>query len=149
MTINFNTASYKYAINSYHIMRNMTVISVSLTDKNIEDLDKLQQLLGLAGRSEAIRVCLRSAEAEIKEREKMDGEVEGIMIAVHNAQEGHGLDEARHEYQGNIKTQVHSHLKDGKCLDVFLIGGTAGSIREMLATFQKDETLEYIKFLKS
>ena len=48
-------------------MRNMTVISVSLTDRNIQDLDRLQDILGLAGRSETIRVCLRSAEEEIRE----------------------------------------------------------------------------------
>lgn len=130
-------------------MSNMTVISVSLTDKNIEDLDKFQKLLGLAGRSEAIRVCLRSAETEIRERETMKGLIEGILIAVHKAEEGHGLDEARHKYQQNIATQVHSHLKNGKCLDVFLIGGDSSTIREIMADFQKDESIEYIKFVQS
>lgn len=127
----------------------MTVISVSLTDKNIEDLDQLQEMLGLAGRSEAIRVCLRSAEEEIKEREKMDGEVEGIMISVHRNDEGHGPDELRHRFQRNIRTQVHSHLKNGKCLDVFLVGGPAEEVRDLLAAFQKDDSLEYIKFVRS
>jgi CopG family transcriptional regulator, nickel-responsive regulator len=130
-------------------MSNMTVISVSLTDKNIEDLDKFQKLLGLAGRSEAIRVCLRSAETEIRERESLKGDVEGIIIAVHKAEDGHGLDEARHKYQKNITTQVHSHLKSGKCLDVFLVGGDSATIREIIADFQKDESLEYIKFVHS
>ncbi|MDW5562058.1 MAG: ribbon-helix-helix protein, CopG family [Methanomassiliicoccus sp.] len=130
-------------------MRNMSVISVSLTDKNIEDLDRLQEMLGLAGRSEAIRMCLRSAEAEIREREKLEGEVEGIMISVHKTDEGHGLDEMRHIFQDNIRTQVHSHLKNGKCLDIFLVGGPAGDLKNMLAAFQKDESLEYIKFVRS
>lgn len=127
----------------------MTVISVSLTAKNVEDLDKFQKLLGLAGRSEAIRVCLRSAEAEIREREKLVGDLEGIIIAVHNVENGHGLDEARHKYQKSITTQVHSHLKSGKCLDVFLIGGDSAMIGEIIADFQKDDTLEYIKFVQS
>ena len=130
-------------------MRNMTVISVSLTDKNIEDLDRLQSMLGLAGRSEAVRVCLRSAEEEIREREKMEGEVEGIMIAVHKTDEGHGPDEMRHRFKDNIKAQVHSHIKNCKCLDVFLVGGTADEIKGLLAAFQKDESLEYIKFVRS
>jgi CopG family nickel-responsive transcriptional regulator len=127
----------------------MTVISVSLTDKNIEDLDKFQKLLGLAGRSEAIRVCLRSAETEIREREELKGAIEGILIAVHKAEAGHGLDEARHTYQNNITTQVHSHLKSGKCLDVFLVSGDSATIREIIADLQKDESLEYIKFVHS
>lgn len=130
-------------------MRNMSIISVSLSDKNIEDLDKLQQILGLAGRSEAIRVCLRSAEAEIKARETLNGTVEGILIAVHLGDSSHGLDEASHEYQRIISTQVHSHLKNGKCLDIFLVCGNANTIRQMCAYFQKNETIEYIKFVQS
>ncbi|MGD0818811.1 MAG: CopG family ribbon-helix-helix protein [Methanomassiliicoccales archaeon] len=130
-------------------MRNMSIISVSLTGKNLEDLDKLQSVLGLAGRSEAIRVCLRSAETEIKEREKLEGNVDGILIAVHMADGGHELDDARHEYQDNIATQVHSHLKNGKCLDVFIVSGKASPVKEMLAAFQKNESLEYIKFVQS
>lgn len=130
-------------------MRNMTVISVSLNEKNIEDLDRLQEVLGLAGRSEAIRVCLRSAEDELREREKLDGEVEGIMITVHKSDEGHGLDEMRHKFQSNIKTQVHSHLKNGRCLDIFLVDGPADEVKNLLAAFQKDESLEYIKFVRS
>jgi CopG family nickel-responsive transcriptional regulator len=130
-------------------MRNMTVISVSLNEKNIEDLDRLREVLGLAGRSEAIRVCLRSAEDELREREKLEGEVEGIMITVHKSDEGHGLDEMRHKFQSNIKTQVHSHLKNGRCLDIFLVDGLAGEVKNLLAAFQKDESLEYIKFVRS
>jgi CopG family transcriptional regulator, nickel-responsive regulator len=130
-------------------MGNMTVISVSLTKRNIEDLDKFQKLLGLAGRSEAIRVCLRSAETEIREREHLKGDLEGILIAVHRVEDGHGLDESRHRYQKNITTQVHSHLNNGKCLDVFLVRGDSAVITEMIADFQKDDTLEYIKFVQS
>lgn len=127
----------------------MSIISVSLTEKNIEDLDKFQKLLGLAGRSEAIRVCLRSAETEIREREHLVGDLEGILIAVHKVENGHGLDEVRHKYQKSITTQVHSHLKSGKCLDVFLIGGDSAMIGEIITDFQKDDSLEYIKFVQS
>lgn len=126
-----------------------TVISISLTEKNIEDLDELQKLFGLTGRSEAIRLCLRSAESEIRERRELKGDLEGILIAVHKVEVGHELDEASHKYQKNITTQVHSHLKDGKCLDVFLVGGDSATIKNMIADFQKDEALEYIKFVQS
>ena len=127
----------------------MTVISVSLTEKNVQDLDRFQKALGLAGRSEAVRVCLRSAETELREREGMKGNAEGILIAVHSVENGHGLDEIRHRYQENIITQIHSHLKNGKCLDVFLVSGDAMIIKEIIADFQRDDALEYIKFVHS
>jgi len=130
-------------------MSNTSVISVSLTEKNLQDLDKFQRLLGLAGRSEAIRVCLRSAESEIREREGMKGDVEGILIAVHNVEDGQGLDRVGHKFQKNITTQIHSHLRSGKCLDVFLVGGDSMTVGDIIASLQKDENLEYIKFVHS
>ena len=130
-------------------MSNTTVISVSLTQKNLQDLDRYQEMLGLAGRSEAIRVCLRSAEAEMKELEHIEGDVEGILIVVHKADEDLDLDKVSHKHQHMISTQVHSHLKSGKCLDVFLLGGSADTIQELLSDFQKNDSLEYIKFMRS
>jgi len=59
------------------------------------------------------------------------------------------LEEAGHEHQGIILTQVHSHLKSGKCLDVFIISGSAKETKAMLAAFEKNESLEYIKFVIS
>ena len=127
----------------------MTVISISLTDTNVQDLDDLQKTLGLTGRSEAIRACLRSAVGEMHERDSLEGEVEGVMIIIHRPNEGHELDKARHEFQEIIMTQVHSHLRNGKCLDLFLIRGVAASVRSMLSTFQKEEGLDYVKFVQS
>jgi len=127
----------------------MAVISVSLTDRNIEVLGRIQKELGLAGRSEAIRACLRSAEMEAKERDSLRGAVEGILIVMHHQSDENELDESKHEYQEIITTQMHSHLRNGKCLDIFLVRGMADGVRKMLAAFQKDEGLEYVKFIQS
>jgi CopG family nickel-responsive transcriptional regulator len=127
----------------------MTVISVSLTKKNLELLDRIQEELGLAGRSETIRACLRSAEIEAKERDSLRGEVEGILIVVHHQSDENKLDESKHEYQEIITTQMHSHLRNGKCLDIFLVRGMAERVRKMLTAFKKDEGLEYVKFIQS
>ena len=121
-------------------------VSVSLTEKNLETLDMLQKTYGLTGRSEAVRVCIRSAEAEVRERGTLHGDVEGVLITVHLAD---GADEHRHEYQEIITTQVHSHLKNGKCLNVFLVRGQAAIVKTMLAELQGSEQMEYVKFIPS
>ena len=126
-----------------------TVISISLTEKNIEG-NWTSSRSSLALQEGARRfVYTRSAESEIRERRELKGDLEGILIAVHKVEVGHELDEASHKYQKNITTQVHSHLKDGKVLDGFLVGGDSATIKNMIADFQKDEALEYIKFVQS
>jgi len=130
-------------------MRSVAVVSVSLTDKNLEVLNRLQKEFGLAGRSETIRACVRSAEATLKEREALTGIVEGVLIAVHRQAEGENLEESVHHRLDIITTQVHTHLNNGKCLDVFFIKGEAEGVKELLTAFQRDECLEYIKFVPS
>ena len=130
-------------------MRKMAVISVSLNDKNLEVLDKMEKELGLAGRSEAIRACLRAAEAEVKERASLIGEVEGVLITVHRKRDEQSFEESVHHHTDIISTQLHSHLKNGKCLDVILIKGSADSVKSLMDEFHKEKDLEYLKFIQS
>ena len=126
----------------------MPIISVSLTEKNLKVLEKIQSSLGLAGRSEAIRVCLRSAETAARERDALAGTVEGVLIIVHDHTHPM-LDEARHTFQEMIATQIHSHLSNNKCLEIFVIRGAAKEVKKMLTYFQSSDKLEYVKFLQS
>ena len=127
----------------------MPIVSVSLTEKNLEVLERIQGELGLSGRSEAIRACLRSADSEVRERETLDGDVEGVLIVVHQTHRNPQLDDVRHTYQDLITTQIHSHMKMDKCLDVFLIRGEGQIVRNMISAFKRDENLEYVKFVHS
>ncbi len=126
----------------------MPVISISLNEKNIQDLDSLQELLGLSNRSEAIRLCLRSAEAEIKERMDLSGEVEGVLIVVHNRHADLWLTNIIHKNEGIIKTHMHSHLKDHQCLEVLIVGGDADELKEMLLEIQSKSVADYVKFVR-
>jgi CopG family nickel-responsive transcriptional regulator len=127
----------------------MPIVSVSLTDSNIEVLDRIQKTLGLTGRSEAVRVCLRSAESEARDREALKGEVEGVLVVVHTAHGSSALDELRHAYQDVVTTQIHSHLRDQKCLEVYIVSGEGKVVKELIAKFQKDDKIDYVKFVQS
>lgn len=125
----------------------MPVVSVSLTDKNLELLGQIQESLGLTGRSEVIRACLRSAESELKEREKLSGDIEGVLVIVHDSHHSSRLDEIRHVFQDQISTQIHSHLKNHKCLEVFIVKGKAENIKRMLDSLRGFDHFEYVRFV--
>jgi CopG family nickel-responsive transcriptional regulator len=99
----------------------MPIISISVTEKNLEVMDRMKDVLGLKGRSEAVRACLRASEDEIRGREGLEGEVEGVLIIVHETHSSLNLDLIRHDHQELIQTQIHSHLKNEKCLEVFIV----------------------------
>ena len=127
----------------------MTVVSVSLTERNMEVLDRMQRSFGLTGRSEAVRACIRSAEDEVRDREGMKGHVEGVLIIVHESHRAPDLDDIRHTHQDIITTQIHSHLKNEKCLEVFIIDGDSEDVRTMISRFRGKEELDYVKFVRS
>lgn len=127
----------------------MPIVSVSLTDKNLDIIDRMQTVFGLSGRSEAVRACLRTAEDELREREGLDGHVEGVLIIVHESHRSPNLDDIRHHFQGIITIQIHSHLKNEKCLEVFIVNGDAGEIKEMIKQFRRKDELDYVKFVPS
>ena len=57
-----------YIINSL-----LPIVSISLNDDIINDIDKLQKNLGFTGRSEIVRAGLRNIIAEQKERDSITG----------------------------------------------------------------------------
>ncbi len=126
----------------------MPVISISLNDKNIEDLDSLQEQLGLSNRSEAIRLCLRSAEADLKEKMDLSGEVEGVLIVVHDKHNDLWLNNIIHRNERIIKTHMHSHLKDHKCLEVLIVRGDSEDLKGMLVDIHGKGVAEYVKFVR-
>jgi CopG family nickel-responsive transcriptional regulator len=127
----------------------MPIISVSLSDDNLKSLDKLQKSYKLGGRSEAIRVCLRAAEAEVRDRESLKGEVEGVLIVVHGSHGAPGLGSLSHSHQEVVTTQIHSHLQNQKCLEVFIVRGAAELVQGMVYSFQNDDQIDYVKFVPS
>lgn len=127
----------------------MPIISVSLTEKNIDVIDRMQEAFGLKGRSEAIRTCLRSTEDEIREREGLVGEIEGVFVVVHETHNSRHLDHIRHDFREIIETQIHSHLKNDKCLEVFIINGNAEEVRQLITEFRSTDDIDYVKFVQS
>jgi len=127
----------------------MAIVSVSLTERNMEVLDRLSDVMGLKGRSEAIRACIRSMEDEIRNREEMSGEVEGVLMIVHDTHRSPGLNRTRHEHQELIATQIHTHLRNDRCLEVFIIKGGSSEVKGLINQFKADDGYEYVKFVKS
>jgi CopG family nickel-responsive transcriptional regulator len=124
------------------------VVSISLNDENVRTLDEIQATCGLSGRSEAIRYALRAAEGELKEDKDMTGPVEGVLVIVHRDHGDAWMSMIQHKYEDHIRTQMHSHLKDMKCLDVMIISSTGETMRRMLQEIHATGKADYVKFVR-
>ena len=127
----------------------MGIVSVSLDDESMESLDTIVSAFGLKGRSEAVRLAIRMAVAELKDDDDFNGPVEGVMIIVHEHHCNQWVNLIQHRYNEAIKTQMHSHLKNGKCLELMIISGDGKSIKDMMHEIQSTGEAKYLKFVRS
>lgn len=123
------------------------IISVSFNEKILKEIDKIRKEFGFSGRSEVIRAGARMLIADSKEKEKLSGRLNSILLLIHNQKAEDTVTEIKHKFEDITKTQIHSHLKEDKCLEIFILDGEADKIKELVKLFQASGKMEYIKLI--
>lgn len=123
------------------------IISMSMDAETLNDLDTLQKELGIAGRSETIRQCIRLFNSERKQSRKLTGEIDGVVLVVHPDEQTETVSEIRHAYQHIIKTQIHNHLENHTCLELFIIKGPAENVKKLMGSLQTSKKITFSKLL--
>ena len=93
------------------IFKNMTIISVSLNENILKDIEKIQNEHGYSGRSEIIRAGVRLLISESKDTEKLYGEINSILLVIHHHDSENAVSEIKHDFKDITKTQIHSHFE--------------------------------------
>ena len=125
----------------------LPIVSISLNDDIINDINKLQKNLGFSGRSEIVRAGIRNIIAEHKERQDLTGELSSLLLVIHQERDDEIVTTMRHEYEEIITTHLHSKIDNDRCVEVFLLKGDSDSIKNMTGTFQKNKKLEHVKLI--
>jgi len=126
----------------------MGIVSISLNEDNIQALDKIQKTYGLSGRSEAVRASLNAALSDIREEEEFEGIVEGVLVIVRRNHDDPWMIKLQAKHETSIKTQMHSHLKDHKCLEVMIVSCEADELRGILHDIRAEGKADYMKFVR-
>lgn len=123
------------------------IISISLNEEILKEIDKIQKELGFSGRSEVIRAGARMLIADNREREKLVGKLNSVLLLIHDQKSEDIVTKIKHEFEDITKTQIHSHLKEDKCLEIFILDGSADRIRQFVKLFQTSKKIEYVKLI--
>ena len=123
------------------------IISVSLSESLLEEVSRIQREMGFSGRSEVIRAGLRRLIAERRELERLSGRINSILLVVHEREDEDVVNRIKHEFDDIINTQLHSHLKRNKCLEIFILDGDAERIREIVECFETCGKMEYVNLI--
>ena len=125
----------------------MPIVSISLTEEILKEIDSLQKNLGFSGRSDAIRAGIRSFVAEEKQKEDLSGNVNAILLVVHNDEYDNQVNGIKHSYEELITTHLHSKIEGDKCMELFMLKGEAGSVSSITKDFQINKRMDTVKLV--
>lgn len=130
----------------------MPIISMSLTNDLLRKVDGLADEKGYSSRSEVIRDAVRGflSEYELSKLEK--GEVTAT-ITVISEQERRDVDEKltrlRHEYDEIVTGNMHIHIGETYCLEIFITQGDSSQILKFIGRVRAIRGIQQVKYTLS
>jgi CopG family transcriptional regulator, nickel-responsive regulator len=125
----------------------MSIISLSLKEDVITQLDKLEAEMNFSGRSETVRAAIRLLADEHAQHKKLQGIVNATLLVIHDEAHAEKIAEVRHKYLKIIRTQLHDHLEHHKCLELLMLRGDAQEIVKMTEEFNKSKSVTQVKLV--
>ncbi len=125
----------------------MPIVSISLNDEILKQIDALQKNLGFSGRSDAIRAGIRSFVSEEKQKEDLSGNVNAILLVVHNDEFDNQVTEVKHSYEDLITMHLHSKIEGDKCMELFILKGESELVSDITKNFQINKKMDTVKLV--
>ena len=125
----------------------MPIVSISLNDEILNELDRLQKSMGFSGRSEVIRAGIRTFVSEEKQKSDLSGNIHAILLVVHNNEFDHIVSGITHNFEDLITTHLHSKIEKEKCMELFVIDGDAEKVSTMTRDFQINKSMDTVKLV--
>jgi CopG family transcriptional regulator, nickel-responsive regulator len=125
----------------------LAIVSISLNNNILTEIDKLQKALGFSGRSEIVRAGIRNLLADEKDRQDLYGELFAVLLAIHDEKSDDQVTEMRHDYDKLITTHIHNKIDRDRCLEIFLLKGEAAEIKDMTKKFQSNKKMDHVKLI--
>ena len=123
----------------------MTVISLSIPEVLLEQMDSAITERGFASRSEITRQALRLFLKDDIQIENAQGEIVATATIIYREKaDRQRLLDAQHVYSGLVSTFLHTHIQEGYCLEVIILKGQARTIKKFADTLRANEQITQI-----
>ena len=104
----------------------MTVVSVSMPESLLDRLDEFADEHGYTGRSEVVRKASRNLLGEFEDKRLEDRRLIGVITVLFNYETSTAeqrMMQLRHEHEGLVTSNVHNHVGDHYCMELFIVEG--------------------------
>jgi CopG family nickel-responsive transcriptional regulator len=77
----------------------------------------------------------------------LTGKLNAVLLVAHDQKAEDAVTGIKHKFEDITNTHIHSHLRENKCLEVFILKGDAERIKKLARMFQTDRKIEYTKLI--
>ena len=123
----------------------MGIISVSLPDALVDQMDRLVTARGYSGRSDFIRAALRDHIHEVGQEQTHRGRRSATITLLYPDELERKVSEINHASGKIVKSLMHSHLGNGKCVTVFIVEGEADQVQKLTTQFRGLRDTEIVR----
>jgi CopG family nickel-responsive transcriptional regulator len=109
----------------------MTVVSVSMPDELLARIDAFADEHGYTGRSEVVREAARNLLGEFDDKQLEDRKLMGVVTVLFDYQSTDvekRMMHLRHDYDDLVTSNVHNHVGDHYCMELFILEGSLEDI---------------------
>jgi len=129
-----------------NLVRDVTVISISVPEKLLERVENSIREQGFANRSEIVRQALRTFIMESRSLRELEGEIAASITIIYERDATKGqISEIQHSFGDIISTFLHAHIEEDYCLEVIVVKGEADTIRKLVGAFRTNEQITQIR----
>lgn len=124
----------------------MTVISISIPESLLDEVDNTIKEKGFANRSEIFRQSLRHFISEGRNLNELEGEITATVTIIYEriARRDRILD-VQHIYSDIVSTFLHAHIDEKYCLEMIVVKGKATTLRKLVNALRSSEQIKQIK----
>ena len=125
----------------------MTIVSLSIPEAMISEMDQIQKSGGFTGRSELVRAAVRLLIEDSKKKDTLSGHMNAIVLVTHDESDEALVTRLKHQFEEIVRTHIHNKISKNNCVELFLLEGDGKKIGTMVREFQKDDKLKSVKLV--
>ena len=123
------------------------IISLSLSEELLKELDNVLGKDHCANRSEVIRQAVRNYLLEYNKLDNVKGNVIATITVLYaKTGKNEELFQVQHEFGDMITAYLHSHLADEDCLEVMVVKGSSNRLKNLIDALKANKPVKQIKF---
>jgi CopG family nickel-responsive transcriptional regulator len=121
------------------------IVSVSLPDALVGQMDRLVGTRGYAGRSDFVRAALRDHIYSLEQLQAHRGRRSATITVLYPDELERKVSDINHAFGKIVKSLMHSQLGNGRCVTVFIVDGEGEQIQKLTAHFQSLRDTDIVK----